>query len=54
MIQAGSRCKRVNPLDPNFSLTFLRKAEYIFLSYVSIDIGALNCSWHYGLNISFP
>ena len=28
---------RFNPLDPNFSLTFSRKTEYIFLSYVSIE-----------------
>ena len=27
----------INPLDPNFSLTFSRKTEYIFLSYVSIE-----------------
>ena len=29
--------ENVNPLDPNFSLTFSRKTEYIFLSYVSIE-----------------
>ena len=28
---------KINPLDPNFSLTFSRKTEYIFLSYVSIE-----------------
>ena len=28
----------LNPLDPNFSLTFSKKTEYIFLSYVSTRI----------------
>ena len=26
-----------NPLDSNFSLTFSKKTEYIFISYVSIE-----------------
>ena len=28
---------QLNPFDPNFSLTFSKKTEYIFLSYVSIE-----------------
>ena len=33
----GSMNRAFNPLDPNFSLTFSKKTEYIFLSYVSIE-----------------
>ena len=29
--------KGINPFKTNFSLTFSRKTEYIFLSYVSIE-----------------
>ena len=31
------REESVNPFKTNFSLTFSRKTEYIFLSYVSIE-----------------
>ena len=37
LIPLVSFCQLFNPLETNFSLTFSKKSEYIFLSYVSIE-----------------